>query len=80
MLIGRPPSRQVHLRTHHAPTTPECTVRADDERRIEVLAQDLPCFNGAQLAIDVTFRSALCGSGEPQPAVVEVDGAVPGQT
>ena len=38
--------------------------------------QDLPCFNGAQLAVDVTFRSALCGSGEPQPGAAEVDGAV----
>ena len=42
-------------------------VRADDERRKEVLAQDLPCFGGAQLAIDVTLRSALRSSGEPQP-------------
>ena len=32
--------------------------------RIEVLAQDLPCFNGAQLAIDITLRalSALRGA------------------
>ena len=51
-------------------------VRADDVRRIEVLAQDLPCFNGVQLAVDVTLRSALCGSGEPQPGAAEVDGAV----
>ena len=32
-------------------------VRATDDRKIEVLAQDLPCFGGAQLAIDVTLRS-----------------------
>ena len=38
----------------------------NDERRIEVLAQDLPCFNGAQLAIDIVLRSALDVSGEPQ--------------
>ena len=38
-----------------------------------MLAQDLPCFNGAH---DVTLRSALCGSGEPQPGAAEVDGAV----
>ena len=31
-------------------------VRAADERRIEVLAQDLPCLNGVQLAIDITLR------------------------
>ena len=35
------------------------TVPASNERRIEVLAQDLPCFGGSQLAIDVTLRSAL---------------------
>ena len=51
-------------------------VRADDERRIEVLAQDLPCFGGAQLAIDVTLRSALRSSGEPQPHAADVDGAI----
>ena len=32
---------------------------------MEVLAQDLPCFGGAQLAVDVTLVSALCSSGEP---------------
>ena len=47
-----------------------------DERWIEVLAQDLPCFGGAQLAIDITLRSALCATGEPQPGAAEVDGAV----
>ena len=49
---------------------------ADDERRIEVLAQDLPCFGGAQLAIDVTLRSALRSSREPQPHAADVDGAI----
>ena len=38
-----------------------------DERRIEVRAQDLPCFGGAQLAVDVTLRSVLGSSREPQP-------------
>ena len=41
-----------------------------------MLAQDLPCFNGAQLAIDITLRSALGASGEPQPGAVEEGGAV----
>ena len=50
-------------------------VRADDDRRIEVLAQDLPCFGGAQLAVDVTLRSALGSSGEPHPQAAHVDGA-----
>ena len=50
-------------------------VSSVDERRVEVLAQDLPCFGGAQLAVDVTLVSALCSSGEPQPHAAEVDGA-----
>ena len=41
-------------------------VAASDARRIEVLAQDLPCFGRSQLAVDVTLRSALGCSGEPQ--------------
>ena len=52
------------------------SVPGNDERRIEVLAQDLPCFNGAQLAIDITLRSALGASGEPQRRTAEEDGAV----
>ena len=51
-------------------------VPVEDERRIEVLAQDLPCFNGAQLAIDVTLRSVLGRTGEAQPQAADVDGAV----
>ena len=47
-----------------------------DERRIEVLAQDLLCFDGAQLAVDITLRTALCATGEPQPGAAEVCGAV----
>ena len=34
-------------------------VPAADERAIEVLASGLPLFQGAQLAVDVTVRSAL---------------------
>ena len=37
-------------------------VRAEDERRIEVLASGLPLFDGAQLAVD-TLRSALTSNG-----------------
>ena len=51
-------------------------VRADDERRIEVLAQDLLCSGGARLAIDVTLRSALRSSGEPQFHATDVNGAI----
>ena len=50
-----------------------------DELRVEVLAQDLPCFGGAQLAVDVTLVSASCSTGEPQPHAAEVDGAVLGR-
>ena len=51
-------------------------VPADDPRRIEVLAQDLPCFAGAQLAVDITLRSVLTSNGEPQPRAEHTDGAV----
>ena len=51
-------------------------VGAADERRIEVLAQDLPSFGGAQLAVDVTLRSVLSATGEPHPHTAEVDGVV----
>ena len=51
-------------------------VRPEDERHIEVLAQDLPCFGGAQLAVDITLWSALGSSGEPRPHAADVHGAV----
>ena len=51
-------------------------VRASDERRIEVLAQDFPCFGVAQLAIDITLRGVLSSSGEPHSNAADVDGAV----
>ena len=38
-------------------------VPASDERSIEVLASGLPFHHGAQLAIDVTLRSALTSCG-----------------
>ena len=37
-------------------------VHADDERAIEVLAAGLPIRHGAQLAVDITLRSALTAS------------------
>ena len=45
-------------------------VSASDERSIEVLASGLPFHHGAQLAIDVTLRSALtsCGNAIPGAA------------
>ena len=51
-------------------------VGAADGRRIEVLAQDVPSFRGAQLAADVTVRSVLSALGRPYPDTAEVDGVV----
>ena len=51
-------------------------VRATDNLKIEVLAQELPFFGGAHLAIDVTLRSAVGRNGEARPNAAEVDGAV----
>ena len=39
------------------------TVPATDEREVEVVASGLPLQHGAQLAIDVTLRSALTSFG-----------------
>ena len=49
-------------------------VRAADERRIEVLAQDLPCFNGVQL--DITLLGVMSKDGQPHPQAADVDGIV----
>ena len=38
-------------------------VRSADARRIEVLASGLPCFGGAQLAVDITLRHYLTATG-----------------
>ena len=51
-------------------------VHAADARRIEVLAQGLPCRAGAQLAVDITLRSVLSASGEPKPRTADEDGIV----
>ena len=49
-------------------------VRGDDERGIEVLATGLPLFQGAQLAVDITLRSALTSNGDPRPGAAREDG------
>ena len=51
-------------------------VPAADNRRIEILAQDLPCFGGAQLAVDVTLRGCLSSAGEPHPRAADIDGVI----
>ena len=50
--------------------------RAGDERRIEVLAHDLPYYGGAQWVVDITMRCALSSSGELHPVAADVDGSV----
>ena len=47
-------------------------VHATDDWKIGVLAQDLPCFDGAQLAIDA---AELSWNGEARPHAAEVDGS-----
>jgi len=49
-------------------------VRADDGRRIEVIANGLPLFNGAQLAIDATLVSPLRRDGTARPRAAAQDG------
>ena len=48
--------------------------RADDVLKFSLKTS--PCFGGCHLAIDITLRSALSSSGEPQPNAAHVDGAV----
>ena len=51
-------------------------VPADDARAVEVLASGLPLFHGAQLAVDITLRSALTTTGLLRPGAAVVDGIV----
>ena len=51
-------------------------VRAGDGRRVEVLAQGLPCRSGKQLAVDVTLRHALTTDGLPRSRAADIDGVV----
>ena len=48
----------------------------EDRRRIEILADGLPLFGGAQLAVDTTLVSALHCDGSAHPRAAHVDGAV----
>ena len=49
-------------------------VSAVDNRRTEILAQDLQCFGGDQFAVDVT--GVLSSAGEPHPRAVDIDGVI----
>ena len=51
-------------------------VPATDERAIEVLAFCLELNHGAQLAVDITVRSAVTACGRARPNAAAVDGAV----
>ena len=51
------------------------TVPATDEREVEVVASGLPLQHGAQLAIDVTLRSALTSHGTACTACTNAAGA-----
>ena len=51
-------------------------VEANDERAIEVLATGLPLHQGAQLAVDITLRSALTATGLATPGAAHIDGIV----
>ena len=51
------------------------TVSALDERKVEVWASGLPLSHGAQLAIDITLRSALTTHGTASRSAARVDGA-----
>ena len=46
-----------------------------DARQIEVVANGLPLFNGAQLAVDVTMVSPIRCNGTAQPRAAREDGA-----
>ena len=51
------------------------TVPVEDERAIEVVASGLPMLHGAQLAVDITLRSATSSDGWPQPNAAHTNGA-----
>ena len=45
-----------------------------DQRRFEIVADGLPLFHGAQLAIDTTVVSVLRRNGTPHPRCANEDG------
>ena len=46
-----------------------------DNRRLEVVADGLPLFHGAQLAVDTTMVSTVRADGAPRRQCAERDGA-----
>ena len=51
------------------------TVAANDEREVEVVVSGLLLEHGAQLAVNVTLRSAVAASGRACPNAAVVDRA-----
>lgn len=47
----------------------------DDGRRLEVIANNLPLWGGAQLAIDTTLVASVRRDGQARPACHSTDGA-----
>ena len=47
-----------------------------DQRRVEILADGLPLFGAAQLAVDTTLVSPLHCDGSPHPRAANEGGAV----
>ena len=52
-------------------------VARHDGRRLEIVADGLPLFSGAQLAIDTTLVSPVRADGLPRRQCAHVDGAAP---
>jgi len=50
-------------------------IQEGDRRAIEVVAEGLPLYAGAQLAIDTTLTSPLSANGQPRFGSDEIDGA-----
>jgi hypothetical protein len=50
-------------------------ISARDGRQLEVVANGLPLWGGAQLAVDATLVSPVRRNGSPQPNTAEHDGA-----
>ena len=50
-------------------------VRSQDGRRIEVVANGLPVYHGAQVAIDATIVSPIRGDGRPVDGDGQSEGA-----
>ena len=50
-------------------------ISSHDHRQIEVVANGLPLFGGAQLAVDATLVSPVRRNGRPQPDTTVQDGA-----